>query len=250
MHALHYQTSPILPLPHGMFNRLGGCSPAPFDSLNLSYHTGDDGSLVRANRSRALETLGLQRLVSIKQVHGDGIRVIESANALEEEIKGYDALISTVPGTGILIQQADCQAVLLADSGNKVIAAVHCGWRGSVLNIIGSTVHHLTSQFKLNPASLKAVISPSLGPCCAEFIHYRTELPQWMHAFQVRSNYFDFWAVSHTQLLQAGLRPEHIDTVRICTQCNRQFFSYRRARQESDGITGRNGSIIGIPASQ
>ena len=250
MHALHYHTSPILSLPHGMFNRLGGCSPAPFDSLNLSYHTGDDSILVRANRSRALQALGLLRLVSVKQVHGDSIRVIESADAIEEEAAGYDALISTVPGTGILIQQADCQAILLADPGKKIIAAVHCGWRGSVLNIIGTTVHLLTSHFQLNPASLRAVISPSLGPCCAEFIHYRTELPPWMHAFQVRSNYFDFWGISRTQLLQAGVRPEHIDTVKLCTRCNRQFFSYRRATMESDGITGRNGSIIGIPAPQ
>ena len=230
-----------------MFNRLGGCSPEPFDSLNLSYHTGDDGTLVRANRARIMEVLGLQWLVSVKQVHGDGIRVIESAEALEEEDEGYDALISTVPGTGILIQQADCQAILLADIPKKIIAAVHCGWRGSVLNIIGTTVQHLTSHFQLNPASLRAVISPSLGPCCAEFVHYRSELPQWMHPFQVRPNYFDFWAMSRTQLLQAGVLSEHIDTVKICTRCNHGFFSYRRATQGNNGITGRHGSIIGLP---
>lgn len=233
-----------------MFCREGGLSSSPFDSLNLSYHTGDRADLVHANRKRAYEILGLRRLISAKQVHGNGIRVIDAECASDEESTGYDALIATVPGTGILIQQADCQAILLSAPHARLVAAIHNGWRGSVVNIIGTTIQYLVSSFQLNPSELRAVISPSLGPCCAEFVNYRAELPLWMHAFQVRANYFDFWAISRTQLLQAGLRPEHIDTVKICTRCNRQFFSYRRAVQEKKGITGRNGSIIGLSQSQ
>lgn len=229
-----------------MFCREGGISTTPFDSLNLSYHTGDTGDLVQANRKRAYETLGLRRLVSAQQVHGNGIRVIDSECASEEEPAGYDALISTVPGTGILIQQADCQAILLSDPDVHLVAAIHNGWRGSVVNIIGTTIQYLVSSFQLNPSNLRAVISPSLGPCCAEFVNHRVELPSWMHAFQERANYFDFWAISRTQLLQAGLQHEHIHAVKVCTRCNQQFFSYRRAVQENKGITGRNGTIIGL----
>jgi copper oxidase (laccase) domain-containing protein len=97
------------------------------------------------------------------------------------------------------------------------------------------------------PANLLAVISPSLGPCCAEFIHYKNELPAWMHAFQIRPHHFDFWAISRKQLLDAGVLPGHIDTAGLCTRCNSRFFSYRRARATADGITGRNGSVIGLP---
>ena len=153
----------------------------------------------------------------------------------------------SLPGTGLLIQQADCQAILLEAPGGLAVAAAHCGWRGSVLNIIGTTVAALCSTCGAAPETLRAAISPSLGPCCAEFVHYRTELPAWTHAYQVRPNHFDFWAISRRQLVEAGLRPEHIDTAGLCTRCNQQFFSYRRAAKTAGGVTGRNGSIIGLP---
>jgi copper oxidase (laccase) domain-containing protein len=68
-----------------------------------------------------------------------------------------------------------------------------------------------------------------------------------MHSFQVRPLFFDFWAISRQQLLRSGLRQEHIEIASICTCCNQQFFSYRRATKTGNGVTGRNGSIIGIP---
>lgn len=241
----HY-TSPLLTVPHGMFLCAGGTSIEPFATLNLSYHVGDQAERVRANRERATAALGLRQLVSVKQTHSDQVLMVEQAHAAAE-LEGYDALIATLPGTGLLIQQADCQAILLSAPAQGVVAAIHCGWRGSVLGIIGKTIRCLQETCGVFPEDLLAVVSPSLGPCCAEFIHFRTELPPWMHAFQVRPHFFDFWAISRHQLVAAGLLPENIDTAAICTRCNQQFFSYRRAAQTANGVTGRNGSIIGLP---
>ena len=241
---LPHHTSRLLNVPHGMFTSAGGVSTGPFASLNLSLHVGDHEDNVRRNRAAATAALGLSRLVSVHQVHGDRVLVVEAAHAAIEPA-GYDALISNLPDTGLLIQQADCQAILLEAPNGQAVAAAHCGWRGSVLNIIATTVAALCTTFAVRPDSLRAVISPSLGPCCAEFIHYRTELPEWMHAYQVRPNHFDFWAISRRQLVEAGLRPEHIDTAGLCTRCRREFFSYRRAAK-TGGVTGRNGSIIGL----
>ena len=238
-------TSSLLTVPHGLFTSAGGVSSGPFAALNLSFHVGDREDNVRSNRAATARALGLSRLVSVHQVHGDRVLVVEAAHAAIEPA-GYDALISNLPDTGLLIQQADCQAILLEAPNGQAVAAAHCGWRGSVLNIIATTVAALCTTFAVRPDSLRAVISPSLGPCCAEFIHYRTELPEWMHAYQVRPNHFDFWAISRRQLVEAGLRPEHIDTAGLCTRCRREFFSYRRAAKTGGGVTGRNGSIIGL----
>lgn len=243
----HY-TSHLLPVPHGMFSNAGGVSSELFASLNLSYHVGDQPDRVLSNRNRALASLGLRHLVSVNQVHSDHILLVEEEHA-RVELKGYDALISTLPGTGLLIQQADCQAVLLSAPQSGVVAAIHCGWRGSVIDIIGKTIQCLQDRYGVTPNSLLAAISPSLGPCCAEFIHYRKELPAWMHAYQVRPHYFDFWAISRRQLLDAGVLPAHIDMAALCTRCHPKFFSYRRASKTTNGVTGRNGSIIGLPAA-
>jgi len=243
-----FYTSNLLSVPHGLFCCAGGTSDAPFASLNLSHSVGDHPDRVRINRERANDALGLRHLIAVKQIHADQILQAEPAH-IGTELEGYDAIISTLPGTGVLIQQADCQAVLLWAPQHHVVAAIHCGWRGSVLNIIGKTVRCLSEQYDVPAESLRAVISPSLGPCCAEFINYRTELPTWMHAYQIRPFFFDFWAISRHQLISVGVQPGHIETANMCTCCDQRFFSYRRATKSAQGITGRNGSIIGLPAS-
>ena len=246
---LPYYTSDLLSAPHGLFCCGGGGSAEPFAPFNLSYSVGDQANRVADNRARARAALGLTHLVSVKQTHSDQALDIELQH-ITTELEGYDAMISTLPGTGLLIQQADCQAILLSAPQQGVIAAIHSGWRGSVLDIIGKTIRRLREHYAVNPDNMLAVISPSLGPCCAEFINYRKELPTWMHSFQVRPLFFDFWAISHQQLIRSGLRPEHIELASICTCCNQQFFSYRRAAKTGNGVTGRNGSIIGLPAQR
>lgn len=242
----HY-TSHLLPVPHGLFCCSGGISETPFAALNLSYSVGDQHDRVAVNRERVTEALGLRHLIALRQVHG--AQVLQAKpDHIGTEQEGYDAIISSLPGTGLLIQQADCQAVLLWAPDRGVIAAIHSGWRGSVLDIIGTTIRCLHQQYGVSPESLRAVISPSLGPCCAEFTNYHTELPTWMHGYQVRPHYFDFWAISRHQLACQGVRRENIDVAGICTRCDQRFFSYRRATKTTHGITGRNGSIIGIPA--
>jgi YfiH family protein len=236
-------------LPHGMFCRHGGVSEPPFASLNLSFHVGDDPAHVAANRQAVKQCLGLAQLVSAVQVHGSHVVLAEDVRQ-DTEYPAADALITRQPGVGLLIQQADCQAVLIHDPVRKVVAAAHSGWKGSALNIIGATVRMMQRHCGTDPADLRAVISPSLGPCCAEFVNWRTELPAFMHQHQVRGNYFDFWAVSQQQLLAAGLQERNIECIGICTVCDSRFFSYRRAVKEQGrpGITGRCGSVIALPA--
>uniref|UniRef100_UPI004056B430 laccase domain-containing protein n=1 Tax=Candidatus Electronema sp. TaxID=2698783 RepID=UPI004056B430 len=54
------------------------------------------------------------------------------------------------------------------------------------------------------------------------------------------------------QLIEAGVPAAQIETVGICTVCNRDFFSYRRAVREQGrpGRTGRCGSVIALPLEQ
>ena len=228
-------------LVHGVFNRHGGVSLPPFDQLNVSYGVEDDARAVTANRQRIKESLAVDILVSGRQVHGEKVRVIDKKPDSDREIAGCDAFITNVPGVGLLIQQADCQAVMLFDPRQQVVANIHCGWRGSVAGIIMTTIRIMTEEFGTDPAHLRAAISPALGPCCAEFINYRQELPEHFHAFQVKPHYFDFRAISRSQLQEAGIPPHHITAAAVCTVCDRDWFSYRRDRQ-----TGRFCSVIGL----
>lgn len=229
---------------HGVFARTGGQSPAPFHSLNVGLHVGDSEDCVLGNRELIRKHLALDCLASARQVHGDRVWVVAASLDRDTELDGYDALVTDRPGIGLMIQQADCQAILLHDPRTRAIANIHSGWRGSVLNIIARTVQVMQEAYGTRPADLLAAISPSLGPCCAEFRNHARELPASFSPYQVRADYFDFWAISRDQLLAAGLGRERIEIAGICTRCEENFFSYRRER-----ITGRFASVIAITRS-
>ncbi|MFO7761103.1 MAG: polyphenol oxidase family protein [Thermodesulfobacteriota bacterium] len=226
---------------YGIFNRYGGVSPLPYDSLNLSFNAGDHPDNVRANRHKVKEALAVDTLVSIGQVHGSEILVIGDEPEEDMEIKGYDALITNVVGIALMIQLADCQSIMVLDPVKKVVANIHCGWRGNVTDIIGKTINKITGCFRSQPSDLLVLISPSLGPCCAEFRNWRQEFPPAFYNYQVRPDYFDLWAISRDQLCRAGVKLQNIHCSSICTKCNSEWFSYRR-----EGETGRFGTLIGL----
>ena len=246
-------------LAHGIFNRHGGMSFAPYDSLNISFGVKDAAKHVHKNRAIIKNSLKIENIISAKQVHGTEILLLDKDSNHSREIiatakrsvcdnkaphelhDGYDSFISNIPGVALMVQQADCQAVLLFDPIQKIVANIHCGWRGSVNNIIGKTVAKMQNHFGVNPKKIVAGISPSLGPCCAEFIHFKSELPPPFWDYQIKPNYFDFWEISKDQLQETGVPADNIEISSICTACNSDWFSYRRDKE-----TGRFCSIIGL----
>lgn len=240
----HFYFSGLPTVSSATFSRHGGTSEAPYHSRNVGLHVGDDELRVLCNRALIKGALGLERLVSAKQVHGDSVLNVDWLPDADEEYPDHDALMTNIPEIGLMIQQADCQAVMLYDAEHGAVANIHSGWRGSVANIIAKTVAAMTAAYGTRPAALLAAISPSLGPCCGEFIQYRTELPLPFHAYQVQPNHFDFWAISRDQLRDTGVRIEHIEIAGRCTVCDGNYFSYRRER-----VTGRFASVIGMASA-
>lgn len=234
-------------LVHGVFTRHGGISLPPFDTLNVAFNGGDDADAVRENLSRIRRSLGGATLVFSRQVHGDTINVVDEA-MLEQcppeapffQAPPGDALVTRLRSVALMVKVADCQAILLADPVREVIANVHSGWRGSVQDLAGKTVRFMERRFGCNPKDVVAAVSPSLGPCCGEFIHYERELPADFWPYQVRPTYFDFWAITRSQLVAAGLLGENIEFAGRCTRCETtDFFSYR-----GEKITGRMAAVL------
>jgi len=97
----------------------------------------------------------------------------------------------------------------------------------------------MEKEFACSAKELRAAIGPSLGPCCGEFKEYREIFPPAFSRYMVRENYFDLWAISCHQLMDAGIRAENIETAEICTKCNEDlFFSYR-----ANKVTGRFATV-------
>ena len=163
----------------------------------------------------------------------------EGHDRIPSEIPCADAMITNIPGLGLLVMQADCQGVIIFDPKKRVVANVHCGWRGNVANILGRVVARMAGTFGCTGSHLLAAIGPSLGPCCAEFVDHRAIFPGPFDRFRIGENHFDLWAISRGQLVEAGLQQENIEIAGICTRCRTDlFYSYR-----GEGRTGRFGTV-------
>ncbi len=230
------------------YGAIGGISSGKYRQANIGLAVGDDIFAVDWNRQRVKENIQADFVISGKQTHGINIFSLSKPLSADLEVDDCDGFITNQPNVALMIQQADCQGVLFFDPVKKVVGAAHSGWRGSVQNIIGETLLKMGNDFGSKPSDMYALISPSLGPCCAEFVNYEKELPYEFKKFIVDNNHFDFWQISKKQLVDGGVYQENIQTIDVCTSCDERFFSYRRACREADGVTGRQSSLIMLEA--
>lgn len=225
---------------HSIYTRFGGVSNPPYNSLNIGYNTGDIPENVSINLQIIKKSFGADQLIYMNQGHGRNILILRQKDLWNPQPGPIaDAMITDIPGLALMVKQADCQAVILYDPENEILANVHCGWRGNRINILGSVVERMNSEFGCLPSRLKAAISPSLGPCCAEFTSYMDIFPQDFKRFMVQENYFDLWEISKMQLLETGIMESNLQIARMCTKCNTDlFYSYR-----AEAITGRFATV-------
>ena len=235
-HSLGYLQFPSLSaanrLWHGIVPRFHLQPDGARLPLNLGLNCGDPDQQVWERRRLVMAAVGTRVAVFARQVHGNRVGVwdcVQHQQAADDHtyLSG-DALVTDVPGAALFIQTADCQSVLLYDPVKRVVGNVHSGWRGSVLNVIAATIQTMTERYGCRPEHMIGAIGPSLGPCCAEFVNYRKEIPPEYWGYRRTDDLFDFWRMSVDQLVQAGVPAAQITTSGICTRCNPHlFYSYR-----------------------
>ncbi len=228
---------------HGIFTRKGGYSKEPYKSLNVSFGVGDHPGIVKQNRNILCRCIKGKEFVYAKQKHETQIIILAKNDKIRINTPlAGDAMITDILNEYLVVQVADCQSLLLYDPAQHVVANIHSGWRGSIKNIIGKTIEKMGKRFYCRPKNIIAGIGPSLGPCCAEFVNYKKEIPSNLWKYKDNYNLFDFWTLSRDQLLDAGLLIKNIHSSNICTRCNTDlFFSFR-----GEGTTGRFAAVIGL----
>jgi YfiH family protein len=262
-------------LVHGFSTRQGGVSNLDGKRvLNLGFTEWDARDSVRENRRRLQAAVGAQdfKLVSLLQFHSDAILQFESAPT---EPARSDGSVTKSAGLLLAVQTADCVPILLVDPKNRVVAAVHAGWRGTLARIAEKAIGRMQMQFGSQAADLLAAIGPAIGGCCYEvgtevaaafsgqfpnaaefFDELRTgDEPnplQWLnmmppgHQPPAKKVLLDLPKANRLQLEAAGVRAANIFASDLCTGCRRDLlFSYRKEGAQS----GRMMAVIGIRAT-
>lgn len=219
--------------------RLGGCSPAPYDSLNLGGHVGDEPALVAANRALLRAELP-DEPCWLNQVHG--IHVVDAA-VKHAAVPEADAAVSRVAGKVCAVMTADCLPVLLCDRDGTVVGAAHAGWRGLVDGVIEATV----ARMAVPPSEVLAWLGPAIGPQAFEVgdevrAAFLAVDPTADAAFRPGAQpgkwFADIYLLARQRLARLGIHAVHGGDACTVTDAAR-FFSYRRDRR-----TGRMASMI------
>lgn len=221
-------------------SRQGGVSAAPFDSLNLGDHVGDDLDHVARNRQRWAAMCGAKP-VFLKQVHG--VQVLEITPQSADGVEA-DACWTSSPQLACTIMVADCLPVLFHSPAQQLVAAAHAGWRGLANGVLENTVQAMTQLG--GGHDLKVWLGPCIGPSAFEVGEevrqvFLSAHPQSEQAFKpqaVAGKYLaDLPALARWRLADAGVS-EIVGNDGSLSWCtfNRAdvFFSHRR-----DGISGR-----------
>lgn len=223
--------------------RLGGVSDTPYESLNLSYVSGDDPERVRANRARVLRALGVppDAWTNGRQVHGARAARAGAAErgrgafSPDESIPDTDALWTDEPGLALAVLGADCAPVLLADPARRRIGVAHAGWRGLVAGVLGALVEAMGAS-----PSLAAWVGPAIGPCCYEVgDDVAAPARRALGEDVVRGGRLDLWAGCAGALRRAGVAEIWLSA--LCTRCEPwRFYSHRA------GDIGRQGVVAAL----
>ncbi len=219
-------------------------SEGPFTSLNMAVSVGDAPENVEENAARAARWLGVRRdrLLYLSQVHGvEAVTLSPHDSPAEVVQQRGDVTVTGREGIACGVRSADCGTVLLGDPETGAVAAIHAGWRGTVLGVVSAGVRALSGL--AGPSSrFVAAVGPHIDRCCFEVgDDVAAELAgcsSWGERAVSRAPnekpHVDLYAILLAQLVDAGLPREAIDRVPGCTVCNPDtFFSFRRDGQRS-----------------
>ena len=227
---------------HGFSTRLGGVSPAPWDSLNLGVGRGDTMENVQENYRRFCAVLGMddRRAVLSKQIHEDVVRHVTEADAgkglyCDRDYSSVDGMVTNVPHLPLVVFSADCNVILLYDPVGRSIGACHAGWRGTALGIAKKTAQEMVRLFGCEARNIRAAIGPAIGQCCFETDEdvptalreaLGTEVEPYI-TWNGTKYHIDLKAVNALWLRKAGV--ERIDICDHCTACRPDlYWSHRK----------------------
>ncbi len=168
-----------------------------------------------------------------KQVHGDDVLVAEHSSTSSLGLPDADAVITSHKNLPIAIRTADCVPVFLYDPTKPAIGLAHAGWKGTYKEIAYKTVERMKDVFGCKAENIQAVLGPSIQPCCYQVgEEFRQYFP---NEIIERSSglYVDVTKNNYRQLIQAGVKKEHIHSSGVCTCCHSKYFSFRRDAQQA-----------------
>lgn len=228
---------------HAFFTRRGGVSAAPFATLNFAAKTGDAPEHIQENLARAAAWLGVPagRVYFASQVHGVVALEIDGAeDRAAFARREADATFALERGFACGVRSADCGTILVGDRASGAALAIHAGWQGTELGVVGASIAALRASLARSSSrepDLVAAVGPHIEACCFEVdVDVAARLAacsslgeRAIDRAAGSKRFVDLRRILTEQLAASGVARDRVDHVRGCTKCDAErFFSYRR----------------------
>lgn len=206
----------------------------PYSGFNICHYTGDTPDHVAECRRALVERLRIdpERLIIPRQTHSDRVAVIDRIPYPADSLEGVDALVTSLSGVALCINTADCVPLLMADPHAHVIAAAHCGWRGTVSQIAAKTIDAMIA-LGADPARIHAAMGPSICPACFEVGPEVAD--RFIHSFGPATiidthpkPHVNLPAAITSTLIAAGIPAHNIAPPPACSHCHPDLFPSAR----------------------
>ena len=224
----------------GFSTKFGLERPSPY-YFNMSFSVGDNNNVVIENRKKFYENVGISYdKVSVqKQIHSDIITVVNDASMKCES----DAMITNKSGIGLAISSADCNAIFIYDSKNKVIVGVHSGWMGTQKRILEKSLIKLEESYNSNAEDLYVFMAPSISQNNYEVSKdFKVKFDSKYLLANGDKFLLDLKSANYDMLLDFGIPKKNIEVSNLCSFETEYLHSYRR-----DGkVSGRAHGLIFI----
>lgn len=238
-------------LRHYFVCRFGGTSSGAYESLNFSFSSDDRRENVERNRAKAGQVLGLPGpIVFARQIHGDGIALIDENNLESVYAKPpeADAMVTKLKNVPLAVLTADCIPVVVCDTGTPALAVVHAGWKGTALSLVWKTMLYMIEQFGSKAEDCYAAVGPGISGSCYEVGEQVREaflqgLPFGESVLSPAGPLHwraDLKDASWRQLLDGAVPASHAAVCPYCTHCEAEYFY--SARRDRTG-TGRQPTV-------
>ena len=206
---------------------------------NLAFHVEDNEINVIKNRKNLALKLGYnyEDLVYMNQIHSANIIVVDENSP--KLVDNCDSIITRSKNLPLMVMVADCIPILMFDSKQGVVAAIHAGRNSTFLEISKKTAEVFIEKFSSNPEDIRVILGASIQKCCYEVSDELSKIVENSFGKEfVENNYIDLQGINKKQLNDLGIK--NIEISNICTKCgDKSYFSYRK-----DKKTGRFAGII------
>ncbi len=219
---------------------------APYDFKKDNPQNNDNFLL---NFFKTKHSISAKKLLNPRQIHSEIIfSEKECTNNKEDKA---DGVYTDKKNIMCMVKNADCIGAIFYNHQKKIGATIHAGWRGLEKKIFSEFLLQFTEKER---ADFLIAFSPSLGPCCAEFLDPYNETPDFFHQHIIKKSensknseqkYFvDLWRIAQQECINLGIPEKNIEMPLFCTKCSKnlsgkhfteRFWSHRNKDLERNG---------------